>query len=106
MRGSSLVVVALDDRVLLEPEIAADVMVANVLPSKSEGTVGLGAMSSPVRLRCEPDSVMTDTDELLWPAARPASHTSERKAPFMIAAGVDAVQVCFSDAVETSTRCF
>jgi hypothetical protein len=98
VRGSSLVVVALDDRVLLEPEIIGDdVMVANVLPSKSEGTVGLGAMSSPVRLRWEPESVMTDTDELLWPAARPASHASERRAPFMIATGVDAVQLYFSD---------
>ena len=73
------------------PEDAGEVMVANVLPSKSEGTVGLGAASSPVRLRCDPDKVMTDgvtEAELLWATVRPASHTTESIAPFMIATGV------------------
>ena len=76
-------------------------MVAKVLPSKSDGTVGLGPRSSPVKLRSDPVSVMTDADadadaeaedeesELLWPAVRPASHTSERIAPFMIVTGVE-----------------
>lgn len=87
--GSPEVIVPLDDTVAPdEAEEAGDVIVAKVLPSKSEGTVGLGAASSPVRLRWDPDSVITDTDELLWPAARPASHTSERRAPFMIVTGV------------------
>lgn len=96
----------MEERVLLEPErTGEEVMVANVLPSKSEGTVGLGARSSPVRLRCDPDSVITDTDELLWPAARAASHASERRAPFMIATGVDSLRLYFSNAVETGAGC-
>jgi hypothetical protein len=79
---------------------AAEVMVANVLPSKSEGTVGLGPTS--IRLLPEPDNVMTETDSvavpisvlaavsspLLWAAARPASHNSERVVPFMMATGM------------------
>jgi hypothetical protein len=84
--------VPLDEDVLPDaPDDADEVIVANVLPSKSEGTVGLGAASSPVRLRCDPDKVMTDgvtEAELLWAAVRPASHTTESIAPFMIATGV------------------
>jgi len=92
--GALLVIeaVPLDEAVLPDaPDDAADVTVAKVLPSKSEGTVGFGAASSPVRLRCDPDKVMTEGEteaELLWAAVRPASHTMESIAPFMIAAGV------------------
>lgn len=87
--GWPLVVVPLDERVWPDEAETGEVTVAKVLPSKSEGTVGLGARSSPVRLRWEPDNVTTDGDgELLWAAARPASHSSETTAPFMIATGV------------------
>jgi hypothetical protein len=52
--------VALPDRLLPEDaDIGREVMVANVLPSKSEGTVGFGAASSPLKL-ADPERVTTD----------------------------------------------
>ena len=93
--GSALLVidaVPLDEAALPDaPDDASDVTVAKVLPSKSEGTVGLGAASSLVRLRCDPDKVMTEgvtEAELLWAAVRVASHTMDSIACFMIATGV------------------
>jgi hypothetical protein len=79
--------VALADAVLPD---GALVKVANVLPSKSEGTVTEPPNSPPDSTLCEPVRVMTDgdaEDELLWPAARPASHSSGSVATLMIDAG-------------------
>jgi hypothetical protein len=65
------VAVSLDEDMLPENEDdATEVMVANVLPSKSEGTVGLGPTS--IRLRPEPDNVMTETDSVAVPISVPA----------------------------------
>jgi len=92
--GSALLVmeaVAFDDiRLPLDADEPDEVIVANVLPSKSEGTVGLGASSFEI-LRSDPVRVMTDAEpeELLWPAARPVSHTRESIAAFMIVTGVE-----------------
>jgi len=92
--GSALLLVieavAFDDiRLPVDADAPDEVVVANVLPSKSEGTVGLGASSE--KLRSDPVRVMTDAEpgELLWPAARPVSHTRESIAAFMIVTGVE-----------------
>jgi hypothetical protein len=54
--------VALPEELLPEDADAGrEVIVANVLPSKSEGTVGLGAASSPLKLA---DPVRVTTDRL------------------------------------------
>lgn len=67
------------------------VKVANVLPSKSDGTVTDPPNSPPESCLCVPVRVMTDGDavdaELLWPAARPASHSSDSAVLLMIDAG-------------------
>ena len=73
--------VALADAVLPDGEL---VKVANVLPSKSDGTVTVPPNSTPLGLLV-PVRVMTDgdtEDELLWPAARPASHRKRRSPVF------------------------
>jgi hypothetical protein len=61
--GSPLLVieaVVLPERLLPEDaDIGREVIVANVLPSKSEGTVGFGAASSPLKL-ADPVRVTTD----------------------------------------------
>jgi hypothetical protein len=59
--------VSLPERLLPEDaDIGREVIVAKVLPSKSEGTVGFGAASSPLKL-ADPVRVTTDAlcDELL-----------------------------------------
>lgn len=68
----------------------APVTVAKVLPSKSEGTVTEPPNSPPVSRIWDPVRVTTDgdaVDELLWPAASPASHSKDKVAPLMIDAG-------------------
>ena len=90
VRGSSVVepdLVALEARVL--PDRTGDVNVAKVLPSKTEGTVGMGTSGSRDKLLNDPVNVTTDGDaELLCAAPRPASHSNESIVPFMIAVGM------------------
>jgi hypothetical protein len=70
--GTPLLVIELvalpePERLLPEDaETGREVIVAKVLPSKSEGTVGFGAASSPLKL-ADPVRVTTDAlcDELL-----------------------------------------
>ena len=61
--GSPLVeaVALLEELLPEEADAGREVIVANVLPSKSEGTVGLGAASSPLKLA---DPVRVTTDRL------------------------------------------
>jgi hypothetical protein len=90
VRGLSVVepdLVALEARVL--PDRAGDVNVAKVLPSKTEGTVGMGTSGSRDKLLNDPVKVTTDGDaELLCAAPRPASHSNESIVPFMTAVGM------------------
>lgn len=68
------------------------VRVANVLPSKSEGTVTEPPNSPPVSCLWVPVKVMTDgdaVDELLWPVTRLASHSKDRVEPIMIDVGLN-----------------
>lgn len=91
VRASSVVVelvtVVLDLPVMLDD--AFNVIVANVLPSKSEGTVGMGPKSPRVRVLAEPLNVTTtgDGEELLWAAAKHVSHNDESIVPFILAGG-------------------
>lgn len=75
--------VAFGDAVLAD--CAADVRVANVLPSKSEGTVGLGTFSLPLRL-WDPLMVRIDRDceALLCAVLRAASQSHDSIAPLMV----------------------
>ena len=91
MTDSVAETVAFADAVLPDGEL---VNVANVLPSKSDGTVTDPPNSPPESCLCVPVRVMTDGDavdpddaELLCPAARPASHNSDSVVPLMIDAG-------------------
>jgi len=91
MRDSVAETVAFAEAVLPDGEL---VNVANVLPSKSDGTVTDPPDSPPVSCICVPVRVTTDGDavdaveaELLCPAARLASHNSDNVVPLMIDAG-------------------
>lgn len=92
VNGSPLVdAVAFDERVL--PETAGEVNVAKVLPSKFEGTVGIGTFSPPDKL-CDALRVRTDRDveELSWAKPRPTTQAREIRDAFMVVAVVPLVQ--------------
>lgn len=79
--------VALADAVLPD---GALVKVANVLPSKSDGTVTEPPNSPPESCLCVPVRVTTDgdaEDESLWAAARPAKQSRDSVVHLMIDAG-------------------